>query len=194
MAGRSIRGFILASASPRRQQLLASAGLDFEVEPSRAVEEHVPGEDPAHAAMRLARAKAFDVFARRPGSLVLAADTVVAVDDRILGKPKSPAEAEKMLELLSGRAHRVVTGVCLLGPDRDETFHVSTEVVFRPLGAEEIRAYVKTGEPMDKAGAYAIQGGAAGFVREIHGSYTNVVGLPLAECLERLRSGAHRRG
>src|SRR5690606_5763151 len=107
---------------------------------------------------------------------------------------KSPAEAEKMLELLSGRAHRVVTGVCLLGPDRDETFHVSTEVVFRPLGAEEIRAYVKTGEPMDKAGAYAIQGGAAGFVREIHGSYTNVVGLPLAECLERLRSGAHRRG
>ena len=150
------------------------------------------GEDPARAARRLARTKASEVHARRPGSLVLAADTVVAVGDRILGKPKSPAEAEEMLALLSGRSHRVITGVCLLGPDRDETFHVSTEVVFRALSAEEIRAYVASGEPMDKAGAYAIQGGAAGFVREIHGSYTNVVGLPLAECIERLRAPRSR--
>lgn len=154
----------------------------------------MPGEEPARAAERLARTKAAEVFARRPDALVLAADTVVAIEGRILGKPRSPAEAEEMLALLSGRSHRVITGVCLLGPRREEVFHASTEVIFRPLRAEEIRAYVDSGEPMDKAGAYAIQGGAAGFVREIHGSYTNVVGLPLAECVERLRDGAHRRG
>lgn len=162
--------------------------------PSNAEEEWIPGEDPARAAERLARVKADEVFARRPHALVLAADTVVAIGDRILGKPQDPAEAVAMLALLSGRSHRVITGVCLLGPRREEVFHASTEVIFRRLGPEEIRAYVDSGEPMDKAGAYAIQGGAAGFVREIHGSYTNVVGLPLAECIERLREGAHRRG
>lgn len=178
---------ILASASPRRQELLASAGLRFTVEPP-AVDESIPeGEPPDQAVERLALAKAEAVFRRHPDRLVLAADTVVVLGDAILGKPRSPEEAEAMLQRLSGRTHEVITGVALRGPDRREHFHVRTEVEFRALGAEEIRTYVRGGEPMDKAGAYAIQGGASGFVRAVRGSYTNVVGLPLAECIERLR-------
>lgn len=178
---------ILASASPRRQALLASAGIALRVDPPRVDEALLPGEAPAAAAERLAQAKAAEVFGRNPGDLVLAADTLVALGAEILGKPASAEEAVAMLERLSGETHAVVTGVALLGPGVEARFHARTEVEFRPLSAEEIRAYVRSGEPLDKAGAYGIQGGAAAFVRTIRGSYTNVVGLPLAECVERLR-------
>lgn len=192
---------ILASASPRRQELLASAGIDFRIDPARVEEEILPGEGPEAAAMRLATAKAKEVLGRNPGALVLAADTLVAVGGEILGKPRSACEAEAMLSRLSDESHQVITGVALLGQGLDKRFSVTTQVEFRPLAPEEIRAYVRSGEPMDKAGAYGIQGGAAGFVRAIRGSYTNVVGLPLAECLEALGaregsspSGAGRKG
>ena len=179
---------ILASASPRRQKLLASAQIAFTVDAPEVDESLLPGETPQAAAERLAAAKAEEVLGRNPGALVLAADTLVALGSEILGKPASPEEAEAMLARLSGRSHEVITGVALFGEDRQERFHVRTEVEFRELHPEEIRAYVQSGEPLDKAGAYGIQGGAAGFVRAIRGSYTNVVGLPLAECVERLGS------
>lgn len=118
---------------------------------------------------------------------MLAADTLVVLNGAVLGKPRSVEEAEAMLARLSGRSHEVITGVALLDAEKEDVFHVGTLVEFRPLSPDEIGAYVRSGEPMDKAGAYGIQGGAAGFVRGIQGSYTNVVGLPLAEVVERLR-------
>jgi septum formation protein len=147
-----------------------------------------PGEPPELAATRLAREKARRIATLHPDALILAADTLVVLDEAILGKPTSPAHATELLERLSGRSHQVITGVALLAEGVEEVFAATTEVRFRPLLQEEIAAYVASGEPMDKAGAYGIQGKAAGFVRSIEGSYTNVVGLPLAECLEALRA------
>lgn len=147
----------------------------------------LPRERPESAALRLSRIKARAVAPLFPSSRILAADTVVALDGAILGKPSSLEEAAAILGRLSGREHRVITGVTLTAPGMEDSFAVTTEVVFRPLRREEIEAYVATGEPMDKAGAYGIQGKAAGFVLSIRGSYTNVVGLPLAECLLRLQ-------
>lgn len=180
---------ILASASPRRQELLRSAGVPIKVFPSRADEEFRPGEKPEDYALRLAGEKAKEVSGKHPGRWVLGADTVVVVGGRVLGKPKDPGEAERMLRLLSGRRHRVVTGYCLVkrpGRKKKEGI-VSTKVSFKELAPGEIRWYIATGEPFDKAGAYAIQGRGAFLVRRIEGSYTNVVGLPLGEVLEALR-------
>jgi septum formation protein len=181
---------ILASASPRRRELLALAGIQFTVLPSPA-EEPAPdmGEVPAAYAARMARLKAAAVAATHPGAVVLGADSIVAVGDVILGKPRDAAEARRMLSLLSGRTHQVVTGCALfgLGPE-PEIFTVSTDVTMAEIPEAAIAAYVATGEPMDKAGAYAIQGGAAAFVTSICGSYTNVVGLPLAEVVALLAS------
>lgn len=177
---------ILASASPRRRELLQSAGLRFDVIPSSVSEALHPGEPPPLTAERLAREKAREVASRRPGALVLGADTLVVLEGEILGKPPSEAAAAETLRRLAGRTHHVITGVALVSDGIPDSFSVRTEVTFRPLRDEEIEAYVRSREPMDKAGAYGIQGGAAGFVRSIHGSYSNVVGLPLAEVLERL--------
>lgn len=180
---------ILASTSPRRRELLTLAGIPFTVIPSPA-EEPAPDRDelPAAYAARMARLKAAAVARNQPGAVVLGADSVVAVGGTILGKPRDAADATRMLELLSGRTHQVVTGCALFGPGPEpEIFTVSTEVLMTPLSEAAIAAYVATGEPMDKAGSYAIQGKAAAFVREIHGSYTNVVGLPLAEVAARLQ-------
>ncbi|AKU91209.1 Maf family protein [Vulgatibacter incomptus] len=180
--------FLLASASPRRRELLAGAGFSFVVAVPGIPEDIEPGEAPDAAALRLAGEKAEAVRVSRPDAVVLAADTVVVLDGRALGKPRDPDEARAMLLSLSGRTHEVVTGVSIRAPTAVEELVARTQVRFRPLEREEIDRYVATGEPMDKAGAYGIQGGAASFVEAISGSYTNVVGLPLAEAVISLRS------
>ena len=172
---------VLASASPRRAELLRAAGIPFEVVAADVDERQHGGEAPDAYVERLAIAKATTVAAARPGRVVLGADTTVVLDDEVLGKPRDAAEAAAMLRRLSGRSHRVLTGVCLIGPDaHPESGVAATTVEFRPLTGREIEQYVATGEPMDKAGAYAIQGGAGAFVTRIHGDYDNVVGLPVA--------------
>ncbi len=174
---------ILASASPRRRELLAQAGFTFEVAPADVPEIRKPGEDPIRFVTRLAREKAEAVLSREavpPDAIVLGADTIVVVDEEVLGKPQDAADAARMLRLLSGRTHQVITGVCLAkGRERQRAAEV-TFVRFTTLSDEEIEAYVATGEPLDKAGAYAIQGRAGRWVPRIHGCYFNVVGLPLA--------------
>ena len=172
---------VLASASPRRAELLRRAGIPFEVAPADVDERQHAGEDASTYVQRLAAAKAAHVASTHRGRAVLGADTTVVVDGDVLGKPRDAAEAVAMLERLSGRSHLVLTGVCLIGADgRIETSFASTTVEFRPVTAAEIERYVASGEPMDKAGAYAIQGGAGGFVTRIEGDYDNVVGLPVA--------------
>jgi septum formation protein len=175
----------LASQSPRRRELLAGLGLDLEVRPALADETPRPGEAPAGYARRVAREKARAVH----GELVLAADTTVAVDGQVLGKPAGAADAARMLRLLSGRSHEVLTAVCLRRPAVRLEFDavVSTAVEVAPLDERVIAWYLATGEPYDKAGAYAIQGVFGAFVRAVHGSVTNVVGLPLDETLALLR-------
>jgi septum formation protein len=174
---------ILASASPRRRELLAQGGFAFEVITADVPEIRKPGEDPIRFVTRLAREKAEAVISREavsPDTLILGADTIVLVDEEVLGKPQDAADAARMLRLLSGRTHQVITGVCLAkGRERQRAAEV-TFVRFTTLSDEEIEAYAATGEPLDKAGAYAIQGRASRWVPRIHGCYFNVVGLPLA--------------
>jgi septum formation protein len=221
---------VLASASPRRRELLAQAGFSFEVHPANIPEDPLPGEDPAAYVTRLAREKAQAVFdelsadhkpmgapgpdfgtwdttnlnSHSPGAssflrslqkgwetahldrgsasvlVVLGADTTVTLDNLVLGKPQNPADAARMLRLLSGRTHRVITGVALVTAASTQATAEVTTVQFRALSEPEIAAYIATGEPMDKAGAYAIQGRAARWIPRIEGDYSNVVGLPLA--------------
>ena len=175
---------ILASGSPRRADLLRGAGLTFEVIVPDIDETPRPSEAPDAYVMRTAREKAESI--RHDGATVLAADTAVVDGPRILGKPADAADSAAMLRALSGRTHNVMTGVCIRHPDRTDCFHVETAVTFRTLTEQEIADYIATGEPMDKAGAYAIQGGGAKMVRCVNGSYSNVVGLPLCEVVEKL--------
>ena len=188
---------VLASASPRRQELLRHAGISFTVQPAYIDETPLAGEAAGECAERLAREKALAVWRSRPQDSVLGADTIVVVDDAILGKPVNEEDAARMLRLLSGRVHRVITGVCLVsavasGELRAEvpsarTASETTLVTVNELSEEEIRDYVATGEPMDKAGAYAIQGGASRWIPSIEGDYSNVVGLPVALVYRMLR-------
>lgn len=181
---------ILASQSPRRRELLTQAGYSFEVRPAHIPEEPLAGENPIAYVTRLAREKAEAVFrevaAHAPANAdgetlaVLGADTTVTLDDTILGKPEDAADAARMLKMLSGRTHRVMTGVALATAEGVEVAAEVTAVRFLTLSEEEIAGYVATGEPMDKAGAYAIQGYAARWIPRIEGCYFNVVGLPLA--------------
>lgn len=181
---------ILASASPRRADLLRSAGLHFDILPADIDESAFRGEAPMDLVLRLSQQKAATVFDVHPEDLVLAADTVVVSEEGILGKPADAADAVRMLNALSGTTHQVLTGFSLFWPDRPCHQQLcGTRVTFRDLGSDEIEAYVRSGEPLDKAGAYGIQGNAASFVQKIDGSYTNVVGLPLAEVVEALRCG-----
>lgn len=175
---------VLASGSPRRAELLGSAGLTFDVVVPQIDEAPLPGEAPAAFVCRTAREKAESIPAAHV--VIVAADTAVVDGRRILGKPNDAQDAAAMLGSLSGRSHEVMTGVCLRFPERTVCFHVETGVTFRDLSEKEIADYVATGEPMDKAGAYAIQGGAAKMVRRVEGSYSNVVGLPLCEVIEEL--------
>lgn len=177
---------ILASGSPRRRELLAQADIACTVEPS-AYEEASPQQAaPADYVVAQALGKARDISQHHAGQWVLGADTVVTVDHMILGKPHSPEEAAAMLRRLSGRSHSVFTGVALVKDRQELSCIVETKVWFRVLADWEISRYVGSGEPMDKAGAYGIQGKAASFVEKIDGSYTNVVGLPLAQVHELL--------
>jgi septum formation protein len=175
---------VLASNSPRRRELLAQAGFAFTVHPAHIPEDPRPGEDPVAYVLRLARAKADAVFgelgAGSAETVVLGADTTVTIDNQILGKPADSADAARMLRLLSGRTHRVMTGVALASAAGTEVAAEITGVRFHTLSEEEIAAYIATGEPMDKAGAYAIQGRAARWIPRVTGDYSNVVGLPLA--------------
>jgi len=185
---------ILASASPRRRQLLAQLNLNFTVLVS-SQEEKVDGEqDPVLLAERLALAKAREVATGLPEGLVIGADTIVVLGERILGKPASKTEAKEMLELLSGREHQVISGLALVKAVTGEYWiaHEITSVWFRVLDADEIASYIASGEPFDKAGAYGIQGLGAVFVEKIEGCYFNVVGLPLARLYLLLReAGFH---
>jgi septum formation protein len=180
---------ILASTSPRRAEILHDAGFSFSVVSSAVDETHVPGEPPSDYVQRLANAKAELVAARAAGpAIVLAADTVVTLEGRIFGKPRSSDDARHMLENLSGRTHAVLTGVTLIRlPDAERrTFVESTLVHFSQISAEEISRYLATEEPHDKAGAYAIQGRASRYIPRIEGDYFNVVGLPLAHVTQAL--------
>ena len=179
---------ILASQSPRRRELLERMGLDqFEIRPAQGEERADPALAPDRLVEELSRQKARQIARTDADALVIAADTVVAVDGRVLGKPRSREEAEQMLSALSGRTHTVYTGVTVRRGDRELTEHEATEVVFRSLTAAEIRAYVDTGEPMDKAGAYGIQGRGCVLVQGIRGDYYNVVGLPVCRLTGMLR-------
>ncbi len=185
---------ILASASPRRAELLRNAAIAFTVDPAHVPEQPTAGEGPADYAQRLARDKALAVFARHAQSAVLGADTVVVVDQHLLEKPNDKADAARMLRLLSGRTHQVITGVCLIAPEFEQTEAEITQVMFSALSEAEIVAYVDSGEPMDKAGAYAIQGMASRWVERIEGCYFNVVGLPVPRVYRMLREAEAATG
>ncbi|MGA8212033.1 MAG: Maf family protein [Candidatus Sulfotelmatobacter sp.] len=189
---------ILASASPRRQELLRNAGIRFTAQPANINEIPLASEAPRDCAERLAREKALAVFHSRQQDYVLGADTIVVVGDTILGKPCDADDAARMLRMLSGRTHAVITGVCLVNPVVSGQWSVAskadattasetTHVTFCELSDDEIRDYVASGEPMDKAGAYAIQGIASRWIRRIEGDYCNVVGLPVALVYAMLR-------
>jgi len=182
---------VLASASPRRHELLRNAGIAFVAHPANVSELPQPGESGRNCAERLAREKARAVFHQLPDHVILGADTVVIVDGEILGKPRDEADAVRMLGSLAGRTHQVVTGVCLVGPplrtrnqkretEFEDTRSETTLVTMTPLTGDDIRDYVASGEPMDKAGAYAIQGAASRWIPRIEGDYFNVVGLPVS--------------
>jgi len=199
---------VLASASPRRQDLLRNAGISFAVQPADVNETPLKGEAPRECAERLAREKALAVWRNRQHDAVLGADTIVVVDETIMGKPVDAEDAARMLRMLSGREHRVITGVCLIKPvpstpypvpsrtsstpdeNRNENLRVGSEttlVTMSEISDKEILDYVATGEPMDKAGAYAIQGIASRWIPRIEGDYSNVVGLPVALVYRMLR-------
>lgn len=183
---------VLASASPRRQELLRNAGIAFTVRPANIPELPQEGESPRDFAQRMAREKALAVFLERHDDFVVGADTVVIVDGQILGKPRDEADAARMLRLLSGRSHQVTTAVCLTGPTSPGGHDRQPRIVFEDhrsettlvtvdkLSDEDIRSYIASGEPMDKAGAYGIQGVASRWISRIEGDYFNVVGLPVA--------------
>lgn len=179
---------ILASRSPRRRYLLEQAGLSFSVIPSAVDEDAIEVTEPAAYVKTLAQAKAEAVAREYPDSWVLGSDTVVTIDRTILGKPGDPEEARRMLEQLSGQSHDVYTGYAIVCKNRRRivTEAIRTDVQFKKLNAKEIDWYIQTGEPFDKAGAYAIQGMGTFLVRRINGSYTNVVGLPVCEVIEDL--------
>ena len=179
---------VLASASPRRSELLASAGIVFDIVPGDIDETPLPGENPLDHVLRLAVEKAEEVARREKARFFIGADTIVLCSGEIMGKPVDDEDAVRMLRKLSGRVHQVITGFAVL--DRESgrlvTAAVSTDVYFKMLADKEIYDYVATGCPLDKAGGYAIQGGAAAMVERIDGSYTNVVGLPLCEVVAAL--------
>ncbi len=201
---------ILASASPRRRELLTQAGVRFRVHPAHIAEDPQPGEEPIGYVTRLAREKAEAVYFQLAGEsgaceqavgsgdadplAVLGADTTVTLDGQILAKPADAADAARMLRMLSGRSHRVITGVALKTAEGTEVAAEVTAVQFLTLSDEEIAAYVATGEPMDKAGAYAVQGGAARWIPRIEGCYFNVMGLPLALVCAMLEARLGGRG
>jgi len=183
---------ILASASPRRAELLASAGFTFSVRAAEVDESPIPGEQPEPYVLRVALAKAHAVVedAQKTASIVLAADTTVVASGEMFGKPRDTDDAARMLHSLSGTVHEVLTGVVVVAGDHEEQQIVRTRVRFLPLSSEEIAWYLRSGEPLGKAGAYGIQGRAARFIDWIDGSWSNVVGLPVATVYQMLKNAA----
>lgn len=181
------RDLVLASGSPRRREMLSGLGLEFLVDPADIDEGVRPGETPVAYVRRVASSKATTVAARHPTSVVLAADTTIDLDGAVLAKPADAADAARMLEALSGREHLAHTAMAIAVGGLLNVVEVTTAVRMRPLSTAEIDWYVATGEPLDKAGAYAIQGRAAAFVESVAGSVSNVVGLPMAEAVMALR-------
>jgi septum formation protein len=183
----SILSLVLASTSARRQQILTAAGIPFTVRAPDVVEERNDGEAPVSYVRRLAEEKAFAV-PMQPGEVILAGDTVVVVDQHILEKPRDEADALRMLRLLSGRDHEVITGICLRADNQKIVDSATTRVHFVELSDRELAAYVASGEPMGKAGAYAIQGLASRFIDRVEGGYFNVVGLPISLVYRHLKT------
>lgn len=181
------REIILASASPRRKDILQKAGLEFSVEPSNSGEDFDSKLSPTQIAENLSLAKAKNIASNHKNALIIGSDTIVVLDGEILNKPLTKEEAEDMLEKLSGNTHSVISGFAVIEGERIITGFEETKVKFRSLSKEEILEYIITGEPMDKAGAYGIQGGAGKFVEAIEGDYFNVVGLPLFALSDALR-------
>lgn len=180
---------ILASASPRRRELLSKAGVAFCVVPSHTTEEVWPAEAPQDYVVRVAEEKAREVATRHPHTWILAADTIVEIEGQILGKPHDTADGSRMLHLLSGRSHHVMTAFIILRSEGQKTVRqlVTSTVTFKALSDAQIMAYLATGEPADKAGAYAVQGLGGDLVESVTGSYTNVVGLPMDEVCAALQ-------
>ena len=179
---------ILASKSPRRNELLKLTGYSFLTVPA-VKDENVPsGIAPADAVLMLSQQKAEEISESHPNDIVIGADTVVALGNNIMGKPKDETDAFNMLKALSGKTHTVLTGVCIISPDKKISFYEQTEVEFYTLGENEIMRYIASGEPMDKAGAYGIQEKGALFVKRINGDFYNVVGLPVARLARELKS------
>jgi septum formation protein len=180
---------VLASASPRRREILEKLGFEFETVAADVDESEVPWDDPSRGTMLLAELKAVEAQLVRPRKTIVAADTIVVCGAQRLGKPRNADDARSMLEILSGREHRVITGVALVAPPNRRIVEVEeTKVRFRRLAPDEISVYVETGEPFDKAGSYAIQGHAAVFIEKIDGCYFNVVGLPVARLFSMFRA------
>ncbi|HVP48301.1 MAG TPA: Maf family protein, partial [Bryobacteraceae bacterium] len=175
-------------------ELLRNAGIALTVDPAHVPEQPLAGESPLAYAQRLARDKAHAVFARHPGEIVLGADTVVVADEHLLEKPADVQDAARMLRVLSGRSHQVITGVCVLAPTFERTEAEVTQVTFSKMSDAEIAEYIRSGEPMDKAGAYGIQGIASRWVTRVEGCYFNVVGLPVARVYRLLREAGNSAG
>ena len=181
-----MKHIILASASPRRKEILELADLKFDVMPSDA-QEITTKTAPNEGVMELASIKAKDIYKKsEKQSMIVGADTVVAYQGQILGKPTDKADAKRMLTMLSGQTHEVYTGVCVIEDGKTKTFYEETKVTFYEISDEQINHYIKTGEPMDKAGSYGIQGKAAVFIKGIEGDYYNVVGFPIARFLQEI--------
>lgn len=181
-----MKHIILASASPRRKEILELADLKFDVMPSDA-QEITTKTAPNEVVMELASLKAKDIYKKsEKQSMIVGADTVVAYQGQILGKPTDEADAKRMLTMLSGQTHEVYTGVCVIEDGKTKTFYEETKVTFYEISDEQIDRYIKTGEPMDKAGSYGIQGKAAVFIKGIEGDYYNVVGFPIARFLQEI--------
>jgi septum formation protein len=182
--------FILASVSPRRKELLSSIGLKFKIIPAHVNEDYLPGESPREHVRRLAQDKAQTIARQNPQAWILGADTIVVIDGLILGKPNNKSQAREMLSRLSGREHKVYTGFSIVraAARLDRTKVVQSAVQFTNISPDELAWYVNSPEPYDKAGGYAVQGKGAFFIKSIRGSYTNVIGLPLCEVLEALKS------
>ncbi len=179
--------FILASASPRRKEILLNAGFSFEIIPSQADENITEKLSPEETVKELAKRKAQDILNKYPHRVVFGCDTVVAIDDMILGKPENDEDAFRMLKMLSGKTHKVSTGVCVMSKEKEICFSDTTEVTFYELSDETIRSYIATGECSDKAGAYGIQGYGSVLVKEIKGDYFSVMGLPAAKAVRALK-------
>ena len=187
-----MQNLILASSSPRRKELLENLQLQFAIISSEADESFHPQDSPEEIVMKLAERKAQVVFNQNPDAFVIGADTIVVANHEILGKPADEDEAAAMLNVLSGKQHEVYTGVSIISPNGTSSFYEKTEVTFWELTEKEIRAYVQSGEPLDKAGAYGIQKFGSMLVKKIHGDYFAVVGLPVARLIRELKKAGYQ--